>query len=168
MYDPATLRPGTILLMERNPREALPAQALDVLIAASEGNPLVHAAIVGEGHIVDPVWTVRDVPLDTYAANGWVFRVAATDAERAAAVAWAEARIGQGYGLGELAEDAARFDLHLVLPAWYKVIRPRMTCSGFISAAYASAGVRLSYAPAIAPSDLSYSPLLIGTRPWEV
>lgn len=167
MYDPAALEPGDILLMVRNPRESIPAQALDLAISLSEGSPFVHAALVGEGHILDPLWQVRHVPLDSYSSNGYAFRVAASNAQRTAAVAWAEARVGERYGIAELLEDGARYDLHLVLPAWYKVVRPRYTCSGFCAASYASAGVRLSYAPAISPADLSYSPLLIGKRPWE-
>ncbi len=167
MYDPASLVPGDILLMVSNPHESIPARILDALISWSEANPFVHACFVGDGHLIDPVWHVERAPLDRYAANGHAFVVQATDAQRKAAVAWAEARAGEGYGIAELLEDGARFDLHFVAPAWYTARRQRYTCSGFVCAAYASTGVTLTRAPLAAPSDLSYSPALIGRRPWE-
>jgi hypothetical protein len=147
--------------------EGILANLLDRLISYSEGNPLVHAAIVGEGWIIDPVWRVERSPLSKYARNGWAFHVRATDAERAKAVRWAEAHLGNTYGIGEILADAARFDLHLVLPSWYRWRPQHWTCSGFVTQAYLAAGVELTKAPVPAPVDLGYSPQLIGRRPWD-
>lgn len=167
MYRVEDLLPGDCLLMTSSPRESLPARVLDAAISWSTANPFVHACMVGEGHLIDPLWRVERGPLDRYAANGWCFTVHATDAQRAAAVAWAETRVGERYSVREILEDGARFDLHLIRPAWYSWRRKAYTCSGFTMAAWAAAGVVLSRAPAVAPSDLSYSPLLLGPRPWE-
>lgn len=152
--------------MVESPRESLPARALDRLIAWSEDNPFVHAAIIGEGIIVDPVWRVEHAPRRRYQANGWVFRVQATDAQRRAAARWAESRIGQPYGIAEILADGARLDLHLGFV--YRLHPRRFTCSGFVAAAYAAAGVQLTHAPLPSPADLSFSPLLLGRRPWDI
>lgn len=164
-YRVEDLRAGDILLMTSG-EGSIPARVLDWLISHSEADPFVHACLVGDGHLIDPVWRVEQVPIDRYVANGWAFRVEATDAQRAAAVAWAEERVGNAYGVAELLADAARLDLHIVLPAWYRWRPQHWTCSGFVNAAFASADVTLTYAPAVTPADLSYSPLLIGERPW--
>ncbi len=167
MYNPATLLPGDVLLMTSRTGENIKAGLLDKLISFSEGSPLVHAAIVGEGHIVNPVWRVERAPLSIYAPNGWAFRVSATDAQRSTAVRWAEAHIGNTYGTAEILADAARFNLHFVLPSWYRWRPQHWTCSGFVAQAYLAAGVELTKAPVPAPVDLGYSPLLIGRRPWD-
>lgn len=157
-YDVAALRPGDIILVTSN------GSLLDRTIAWSQG-PFVHAALVGDGHLVEQVWTARDSPLDEYSGIGWIYRVQATDKQRQAAVAWAEARLGQRYGVEEILLDAARFDLHL----WPRRVRPlkRLTCSAFVAMAYASAGVTLTWAPWPSPTDLAASPLLVGPRPWR-
>jgi len=167
MYLAQDLRPGDVLLMTSSRHESLPARVLDWMISRSEANPFVHACLVGDGHLIDPVWRVEQAPLDRYAANGWVYRVDATDEQRAAAVAWAEAHVGNAYSIAEILADGARLDLHLVLPAWYRWRPQHWTCSGFVSEAYWRAGVRLSDAPIPTPADLSFSPALIGRRPWE-
>lgn len=166
MYDPAALQPGDVLLMIESPRESLPARILDRLISLSEANPFVHTCVVGDGNLIDPVWQVERAPLDRYALNGWAFRVQATAAQRMAAVAWAETHVGNAYGIAEVLADFARLDLHWVRPSWYNWRPQHWTCSGFVTASYAAAGVTLTRAPAPAPSDLSFSPLLIGRRPW--
>lgn len=166
-YSVDSLKPGDVLLLTTSPRDSLPARLLDVGISWFTDSPFVHAAIVGDGHLVESLWHVTRSPLGKYAATGWAFRPQATDEQKAQAVAWAEAHVGAAYSIGEILEDAARFGLHLVRPAWYSWRRSTYTCSGLVMASYASAGVALSYAPAVAPADLSYSPLLIGRRPWE-
>lgn len=166
MYVPDDLEAGDILLMVEG-KGSLPARLLDRLIAWSTGNPFVHAALVGDGHLLDPLWRVERAPLGRYAANGWRFRAKAPEAVRKAAAAFAEGRVGNPYGLRELLADFARFDLHWVRPSWYRWRPQRWTCSGFVTAAYASEGLQLTLAPAPAPSDLSYSPLLTGPRPWD-
>ena len=167
-YSPRDLRPGDVLLMTSSSHESLPARLLDVLIAMSEANPFVHACLVGQGHLIDPLWRVQRASLRRYAANGWAFRVRATDADRLAAVGWAEQHVGNRYGVEEILADAARLDLHVVLPAWYRWRTGHWTCSGFVDQAYLQAGVRLTGAPLPSPADLAFSPLLIGPRPWAV
>ena len=167
MYDPASLQPGDILLMQASAREGPLARLLDWAISRSEANPLVHTALVGRGAIYDPLWHITISSLDRYAQNGWAFRVNATPEQKAAAVTWADAHLGQPYGVREILADAARYDLHIVLPSWYRWRPHRWTCSGFVTEAYRQAGVILTDAPAPSPADLSYSPLLVGPRPWE-
>ncbi|CAB1128310.1 conserved protein of unknown function [Candidatus Hydrogenisulfobacillus filiaventi] len=163
MYRPQELEPGMVLLMTEGPRRNL----LDCLIAWSTANPFVHACLVGEGTLIDPLWRVVEHPLDRYAANGWAFRVPEADAAvRAQAVAWAQARLGRVYGLAELLADGARFDLHW-LPLGGRWHPRHWTCSGFVAMAYRAAGLPLTLAPYPAPADLSYSPRLAGPRPWE-
>jgi hypothetical protein len=157
-YDPGALRPGDIILCLSS------GALLDRLIAWSQG-PFVHAALVGDGHLVEQVWTAREADLDEYAAIGWAYRVQASDEGRRAAVAWAEGHLGAPYDVEELLRDAARFDLH-VWPRRLPRLR-RWTCSGFVATAYAAAGVILTHAPYCSPVDLACSPLLIGPRPWE-
>ncbi|MDA8343904.1 MAG: hypothetical protein M0Z66_00325 [Thermaerobacter sp.] len=166
MYDPSDLQPGDVLLMTSGGRGFLP-NLLDALIMFSEGNPLVHAALCGDGELIDPVWRVTCHPLDFYAKNGWRLRPNCPESSRRAAVDWARARVGDPYGLTELLEDGVRFDLHFVARAWYRLHRKRYTCSGFVAEAYTQAGVVLTYAPLPSPSDLSYSPMLLGRRPWD-
>ncbi len=166
MYDPRELQPGDVLLMTSR-RVGVLSSLLDALIMWSEGNPFVHAAICGQDALIDPVWRVTLRPLDYYASHGWVLRPACPEEVRRRAADWARARVGDPYGIGELLEDGVRFDLHFVAHAWYRLHRRRYTCSGFVAEAYAQAGVRLTLAPLPAPSDLSYSPLLAGRRPWE-
>ncbi len=167
-YRAEALRPGDVLLMTTGPKQSLGSRLLDVLIAVSEGNPFVHSCLVGDGHLIDPTWpSVQQAPLDRYSRSGWAFRVHTGEMRRQAALAWAEAHVGNPYGIGELFADAARYDLHIVLPAWYRWRPGRWTCSGFVSQAYLAAGVTLTRAPLPSPADLSYSPDLIGPRPWH-
>lgn len=167
MYDPEDLEPGDILLMLGGRGGSLPSRVLDALIAWSTANPFVHAAIVGYGHIIDPVWRVERAPLHRYRDRGWCFRVDAPVAVRRRAAAWAERHVGNRYGVQEILADFARFEMHWVRPTWYRWRPHHWTCSGMVTASYAGAGLRITLAPAPAPSDLSYSPLLLGARPWE-
>lgn len=168
-YRVRDLLPGDVLLMTKSSYEHLPARLLDVLIAVSEGNPFVHACLVGDGHLIDPTWpTVEPGPLERYATNGWPFRVRTSKARREAAVQWAEQHIGTPYGVVELLADAARLDLHIVLPSWYRWRPGRWTCSGFVAQAYLEAGLTLTHAPLPSPADLSYAATLIGPRPWNL
>ena len=163
------LLPGDVLLMTLSSRASLPARLLEALIACSEGNPFVHTCLVGDGHLVDPTWPkVERAPLDRYRRSGWAFRVRASPSQRQAAVRWAEGQVGNPYGIEELLADAARLDLHVVLPSWYHWRADRWTCSGFVAQAYREAGVALTHAPLPSPADLSYSPALIGARPWRL
>lgn len=162
MYDPAALTPGTILLLPPTPGEPLWDWVLDKGIQWSTQSPFCHAALVTQGGLLEALTTVRPSPLTKYAATGWAYTVAATPDQRAAATAWMQRQVGRAYGYRELWADFRRYDLHttpraLPLRHW--------TCSGIIAVAYATAGVRLTYAPYPAPADLAASPLLLGPRP---
>ena len=158
-YRVEDLKPGDVVLVEG-------VGPLARAIKWSTGSPFSHVALVGDGHLIEALWTVSRSPLGKYAAKaGWAYRVAgATDEQRAKAVAWAEGRVGAKYGIREIALDAAKFDLH-----WTPRLRhplTRLTCSGLVAQAYREAGVVLTWASFPAPSDLSASPLLVGPRPW--
>lgn len=167
MYDPSELEPGDILLMTRRKDGGALTWLLDTLISLSEVNPLVHAAICGDGCIIDPVWHVMRRPPAYYRRNGWRLRPNCSTEQRQAAARWAQTRIGDPYGVAELLEDGVRLDLHFVARAWYRMHRRRYTCSGFVAEAYARAGVVLTRAPLPSPADLAYSPVLAGRRPWD-
>ena len=167
MYKLDEIAPGDLILMVKSPQDSFFAELLDWGISLSEANPFVHACLVGDGYLIDPVTRVEKAPLDRYCENGWPFVVVATEAQRAAAVTWAERRLGWKYGFLQLAGDFARYDLHWVSPRLYRWKPRHWTCSGFVTAAYASAKVQLTLAPAPSPGDLSYSPLLRGLRPWQ-
>ena len=165
MYNPKNIMAGDILLMVSRPESPWYDQVLDAGIRWSTTNPFVHACLVGEGILINPLWHIESSPLDTYAQNGWAFHVAnAVPDQRRKAVAWAMAHMGQQYGITELVADAARDDLKIPLgERWHPHY---LTCSGFVSRAWREAGIMLSYAPLPSPADLSYSPLLLGNRPW--
>jgi uncharacterized protein YycO len=157
-YDVRNLEPGDVILV-------VGRGAFAWLIQVSTANPFSHAAIaVGDGRLVEAQARVVERPAGEYAADGWAYRVQAGVEARRAAATLARSRLGEPYGIAELLYDAARFDLH-----WFARVRPlsHVTCSGLVAAAYAGAGVVLTYAPWPAPADLSYSPLLWGPRPWS-
>jgi uncharacterized protein YycO len=158
MYTVDRLQPGDVILVAHHPGEG----CLDRAIEWATVSPWHHAAMVGVDALIQAVWRVDTVPLDTYAATGWAFRVQATPNQRQAAVAAMSSKIGRPYGLRELLEDGARA---VKIPIGAKWIPKYYTCSGLVAWAYAQAGVRLTYAPLPSPADLSYSPLLIGRRP---
>ena len=161
-YDPTSLQPGMVVLCLPDPHAAWPARLLDAAIAWSDG-PFVHAALVGDGCLIEQVDPVMRAPLPKYATNGWAYRVdGATSDQIARAIAWATARLGQPYGVRELCDDALRLDAH-----WLPRGRPlhHYTCSGFVALACQQAGVRLTWAPWPTPTDLGASPVLLGPRP---
>lgn len=156
MYQPEALHPGDIILVAGQSR-------LDRIIRWATTSPFSHAALVDHGRLIEAAWpTVRTAPLDEYAKDGWAYTVSASDEQRRRAILAARSRIGQPYGLEELLLDGARFILHVLV----RVKPTYLTCSHLVVWAYASAGVVLTYAPYPAPSDLAYSPLLLGPRPW--
>lgn len=159
MYIVAALRAGDIILVRGT-------SLLDRAIQWASVSPYSHAALVGDGHLIEALGHVTRSPLGRYALRGDVFRVmAATDVQRRAAVAAAEQRVGQFYGWQMVAADAARDILHI--PWWYRVKPRRLDCSGLVWWAWWSAGVDLTHAVAPSPGDLADSPLLIGRRPWD-
>jgi cell wall-associated NlpC family hydrolase len=160
VYDPAEVRVGDVILVERGRWDLLGA-----LIDWATVSPFCHAAIAGDGHVIEALWHVVQSPLDKYAGGGWLFRTVASDAQRQAAAGWAGSHVGQLYGLAELLDDAGRDVFHL--PLWPRARPRRFTCSGLVHAAYRAAGVLLTFAPWPSPMDLACSPLLLGDRPWQ-
>lgn len=162
-YDPATLAMGDVVLVERGPRDLL-----GWLIDVATDSPFCHAALVGDGCLIEALWTVTRSPLGKYAAAGWAYRPVSAlvgPVARQQAATWATARLGRRYGVGEMLADAGRDVLHL--PLWPRAAPRRFTCSGLVAAAYAAAGTKLTHAPWPSPMDLAESPLLLGPRPWE-
>ncbi|PSR20077.1 MAG: hypothetical protein C7B45_16630 [Sulfobacillus acidophilus] len=166
MYRVTQLQPGDIILCLPRPGEPIWDRLLDAAIACSTSGPFVHAALVGDGHLIEQVDPVIHSPLDKYAANGWVYRVHdATPAQMQTALRWAEAHVGQPYGIRALLADAALYDLH-----WSRALRwhtKYVTCSGFVALAWHAAGYPLTAQPLPSPMSLAFSPRLIGPRPWE-
>jgi hypothetical protein len=157
MYDPADLRPGDIVLVEGT-------GPLAAAIKWATDNPFSHAAIVGFGELLEALDRVVASPLGKYQERGWLYRVACLPAQREAAARNAYIRLGMPYGYTALLEDALRYIAHVPLSSR---LDPRdLTCSGYVAWCYARAGVTLTYEPLPSPASLSYSPLLLGPRPW--
>ena len=164
-YTVADLHPGDILLMLPPKTEPIWDRALDAAIAWSSG-PFVHAALVGDGCLIEQISTIQESPLDKYAAEGWVYRVdPATDAQRAAAIAAFRARLGQPYSITELLVAGAYYDLHDT-GVWGDHFHYTV-CSTAVERAWRQAGVVLSQQPLVSPTGLAFSPRLIGPRPWD-
>lgn len=97
---------------------------IERLIEWASGGPFSHAALVGDGHLIEAAFGgVHRAPLLKYAGVGSVLVPSgATAANRRVAVAWAEARVGQPYGWRDVALDAGRDLLHL--PLGWRVRHP--------------------------------------------
>lgn len=163
MYRPEDLRPGDIVLCEG---EIDVFDPLGLIIKWATDNPFVHALVVGNGELIEAVENVSVGPLDKYAPVGWRFEVAgASPAQIQSMIAAAKTRVGQLYGYKALLEDGARYILHI--PIWRKLSPYDLTCSGLVCWSYLQAGIRLTYAPLPSPADLSFSPVLVGPRPWQ-
>ena len=158
MYRAEDLVPGDIILCEgaldvRDP--------LGLLFVWASDNPFQHAALVGEGELVEGLDEVGTVPLAEYAHVGWRFEVAgASPEQRRAAVAAARSRVGQPYGYRAAMGAATRIP-------FYKRLDPHdVVSSALVTWAFGQAGIRLSWEPLPSVASLSYSPLLLGPRPW--
>ena len=158
MYRPEQLRPGDIILCEgvvdaRDP--------IGLMFVWASANPFQHAALVGDGELLEAIDQVGTVPLDEYAPVGWRFEVAGASAEqRRAAVTAVRSRLGQPYGYRTLVAAGARIP-------FYKRLDPHdVVSSGLVSWAFGQAGIQLSWEPLPSVASLSYSPLLLGPRPW--
>lgn len=157
-YDPASLLPGDIILVEGN-------SPLSTLIRWATGSPLSHAAMyIGAGSLVEALWKVSLSKSDKYIETGWAYRVDATEAQRERLVVLAVKKLGAPYGLRELLEDGVRDFMHIPVGARWQP--KRYTCSGLVAHLWEQAGVKLTYAPLPSPADLANSPLLNGPRPW--
>ena len=166
MYDPHTLEPGDVILVAGvHWSHGLVAGLLDAAIQWATVSPFHHAALVGEGVLIQSLATVQTGPLDAYTADGWVFHVDAPSRACARAVQWAMAHRGNPYGVGAILADALMDVAHVQPPARW--CRPRwVTCSGFVERAYSrGAGVPFTWRPLPSPADLAASPVLVGPRP---
>jgi hypothetical protein len=160
MYDPNALRPGSVVLVEGT-------GLLAAAIRWATVCPFSHAAIVSDdGRIVEAVERVRAVPLDTYAARGWAYEVAASRDQHLAAAQAARSRLGEPYGYRALMEDALRYVAHV--PVVARLTPQDLTCSGLVAWCWLRAGVVLTWEPLPSPASLAYSPLLLGPRPWSM
>lgn len=151
----AELLPGDILLIEgTNP--------LDRLIQWATISPYSHAALVGDGCLIEALYrrgVVRS-PICKYSQvrkfHGRVPRVAPADLTNA--IAWAGLWVGRTYGWREALDSGARDLLHVPL-------RPRVfghvDCSGLVAAAYLGPGrCALTRAIMPTPADLWASELI--------
>lgn len=166
MYDPAILQPGDVILVAGvHWDHGLAAGLLDWAIQWATVSPFHHAALVGDGVLLQSLATVQTAPLDTYAADGWPFTVVATPDERTRAVRWAEKHLGNPYGVSAILADGLMDLAHVVPPARW--CHPQwVTCSGFVERAYSRGAARtLSWRPLPSPADLAASPRLTGARP---
>jgi cell wall-associated NlpC family hydrolase len=154
MYDPEDLRPGDIILCEG---ELDVRDPLGLIIMWASDNRFQHAALVGDGEILEAIDEVTAAPLHQYAPVGWRYEVAgATEAQREAAVAAARRRLGEVYTCRSLGR----------VPLYRRLDPHDVVSSGLVTWAFAQAGIRLTWEPLPTPASLSYSPLLIGPRPW--
>ena len=167
MYNPANLRPGDIILVHGRPSWSL-GGLLTWAIEWSTVSPFDHAAIVGnDGYLYEALWKVTRSPLGKYADNGYAYHVAgATITQGLNAGLWVRQRLGRTYGIRELLEDGGRYILHIPFPQ--RADANHYTCSGLVAAAWNSVGISLTYEPLPSPASLSYSPVLIGIRPWII
>ncbi|MCL6563386.1 MAG: hypothetical protein K6U87_10295 [Firmicutes bacterium] len=165
MYNPTQLQPGQIILVEPGGWLHDPfGQA----IACATGSPFSHSAAIIDTssgpQIIEALWHVTCSPLAKYQYRGWAYSVAGITPEQIRQIsAWALSKVGTPYGVNEFWEDIRRYVAH-TLPRPHPL--KRWTCSGFVAAAMLQAGIVLTQAPYPAPSDLGFSPLLIGPRPW--
>ncbi len=166
-YQVADLQPGMVILCRAQPHEPIWDRLLDDAIALSTAGPYVHAAMVGNGQLLEQIDPVITSPLTKYVENGDAFRVAGLTSEKAqAAIRWALQRLGQPYSIPALLEDGAWYDLHL--PAMLQEHPRFYTCSGFVNAAFRlGASVTLTAQPLPSPLSLAFSPVLLGPRPWD-
>lgn len=156
-YAVEDLRPGDIVLVSTD-------DVFGRLIRWATVNPYTHAVLVGEGHLIEALEHVSESPLKKYTNTGTRFRVQATSGQKIKAIQFAGSKLGLFYGLEDVWTDFERDVLHVPATYWS---RKHFDCSALLYAAYLSAGVVLTHAIAPSPADLSYSPLLLGPRPWE-
>jgi len=145
---------------------------LATLIEWAESNPFSHVIVVKndhEGYQAYPGRKIEIVNIDKYLldpANEIYTCPILTDEQRSQIIATAESFVGGNYGYKDIVADGLRYILHLKIHDISDT--STLDCSMFAYECYLKAGVRLTWAPVPSVADLSYSPLLIGKRPWEV
>ena len=161
---------GDVLLMTQSHQWHDLGSVLDEAIKWATVSPFEHAAFVvtneqGDLVLAEALLHVTLSPLEKYTATGHVFHTNLSATQQRVLSAAARSKVGQFYGWEMLLQSAARDIAHI---DWTPPLNPRqLDCSAFCEWAFEQAGQRLTWAPAPAPSDLSYSPVLAGPRPWH-
>lgn len=158
-----TPQPGDLIMVRRG------SGVFDRLVRFATTSPYFHAAIVDDPQtlIEAGMGGVRRVDGDKYDGRSDVLAPkGATSADRELAVQFARMHVGLSYGWGDIVADALRIGLHV--PTGYRWRKwKHMDCSCLVAAAWASAGVPLTFEPAPSPASLGWSPELVGPRPWR-
>jgi len=161
---------GDIILVTQSHQFHGLGSAFDEIIKWATVSPFEHTAFVitdAHGHLVlaEALLHVTLSPLDKYAETGYLFHTQLDVTQQQRLSDAARSKVGQFYGWEMLIEDAVRDLAHI---DWAPPLNPRvLDCSAFCEWAFEQAGQRLTWAPAPAPSDLSFSPILLGRRPWD-
>lgn len=146
--------PGDLLLVSGH-------GPIERLVEWSTVSPFSHVAMsFREGAVVESKegHGVRLVSTDLYPDSKW-YRVRCDQTTRDAALAFALSKLGQPYGWREALDDGLRDILHVGAGTRWQAFR-HYDCSALCVAAYAKAGLVLTYRPVPAPADLVWSPLV--------
>ncbi len=141
----------------------------DGLVRWATASPYFHAALVADnGDLIEArLHGVARRPGSEYDGRADILRPeGTTQAQREAAVAFAQAKVGTAYGFEDVIADALRLGLHLNVGYRWRTWK-HLDCSCLVAAAYASVGIWLTLKPAPSPADLGWSPVLSGPRPWR-
>ena len=154
--------PGDVILVRRG------NGLFDKLVRFATVSSYFHCAIVDDANtLIEAAFGgVRRVPSTKYDGKSDVLTVNATPAQREAAVQFARWHVGLPYGWGDVVADALRIGLHVPTGYRWRAWR-HMDCSCLCAAAWAAAGIPLTFEPAPSPASLGWSPVLVGPRPWR-
>jgi uncharacterized protein YycO len=149
--------PGDVVLVRRA------SGLFDRLVQFGTVSPYFHSAmVVDTGRVIEADFHgVQYTTLYTYKFSGdlWVPQ-GVTDAQRAKAVAFCEARLGKPYGWKDVLEDLGRIAFHI--PFGYNWVHwSHFDCSCLIAAAWFNAGRPLTRTPIPTPADLGWSEILL-------
>jgi len=140
----------------------------DRLVRFATVSPYFHCAIVADrGDLIEArMGGVARRPVTEYAGRADILSpVGATQAQREAAVAFCQAKLGQPYGYEDILADALRLGFHIDTAYRWRTWA-HMDCSALVANAWATAGLWLTFEPAPTPASLGWSPILSGPRPW--
>jgi uncharacterized protein YycO len=101
---------------------------------------------------------VRFVPVNTYPDAEW-YTVSCSPETSATAVDFARTKLGLSYGWRDALDDGLREILHIPVGTRWQAFR-RFDCSSLVVAAYAAAGLPITYRPVPSPADVIWSPLV--------
>ncbi len=158
-----TMQPGDLILVYRG------NGLFDKLVRWATVSPFYHVAMVVDSQdLIEAAFGgVRYADVNKYQGKSVVLSpVGATPAQRAKAVAEARLHWRQAYGWKAIWTDALRIGLHVPIGYRWRTWH-HYDCSCLVAAAWATAGLPLTYAPAPSPADLGWSTTLQGPRPWS-